>query len=570
MAQTHAGTHAGPSPVSRPRCRPSPGVHCTGAPFPPFDRCLEHLSGTEIDQAFGLLNPGTDIDVRGTRLSGKLLSRLTTAVSNAAGEAVFGTAEFGGAQFDDTASFEKARFNGDARFESAVFHADATFTEALFTQNALFTSTQFEGAALFGSGVTVNGSAEFSGVQFHGPADFTHATFAGGSSFRRATFSGAADFTSTRCHANADFTSTRFSTAKSLGPLAVRDRLLLDQMIFDERATIKAAASAISARHASFAGATLRLGYADVSLDNISSTEPVTVIGASAEFAASAPSSPGTAPYGGPDPEPALLSLVGVDASQLLLIDLDLSECRFTGAFNLDQLRFEGSRCRFAEPPKPRSWRHALPPTKRQMLAEERDWRSGRRRFAWQPRRHPSVPALEPERILTIYRQLRKAQEDAKNEPGAADFYYGEMEMRRHASTTPAAEKLILTLYWAVSGYGLRATRALWALLITLTLSTAAFATIGFAPSQTLRYQPVPPSHPGLAAAYQQVADPGPRPGWLNALFYSLHSSTSLLSQTQPAPVLTNAGEAVQIALKLLGPIFAGLAILAVRNRIKR
>jgi DNA invertase Pin-like site-specific DNA recombinase len=35
-----------------------------------------------------------------------------------------------------------------------------------------------------------------------------------------------------------------------------------------------------------------------------------------------------------------------------------------------------------------------------------------------------------------IYRALRKAQEDKKNEPGAADFYYGEMEMRRHPSAS--------------------------------------------------------------------------------------------------------------------------------------
>jgi hypothetical protein len=36
-----------------------------------------------------------------------------------------------------------------------------------------------------------------------------------------------------------------------------------------------------------------------------------------------------------------------------------------------------------------------------------------------------------PEHVAPLYRALRKAQEDAKDEPGAADFYYGEMEMRR-------------------------------------------------------------------------------------------------------------------------------------------
>jgi len=33
-----------------------------------------------------------------------------------------------------------------------------------------------------------------------------------------------------------------------------------------------------------------------------------------------------------------------------------------------------------------------------------------------------------------------------------ADFYYGEMEMRHHAHTTPAAERAIIWLYWLISG----------------------------------------------------------------------------------------------------------------------
>ena len=56
------------------------------------------------------------------------------------------------------------------------------------------------------------------------------------------------------------------------------------------------------------------------------------------------------------------------------------------------------------------------------------------------PQHIEPCPALDPERLLTLYRQLRKAQEDAKNEPGAADFYYGEMETRLHAANTPAGK----------------------------------------------------------------------------------------------------------------------------------
>ncbi|WP_323139449.1 hypothetical protein [Streptomyces sp. NBC_01549] len=49
--------------------------------------------------------------------------------------------------------------------------------------------------------------------------------------------------------------------------------------------------------------------------------------------------------------------------------------------------------------------------------------------------------------------------------------YYGEMEMRRHDKTsTPRAERGLLHGYWLLSGYGLRASRALvWLAIAMLT-----------------------------------------------------------------------------------------------------
>ena len=533
------------SDATSSRCTPAPGVQCGGIPFPPFDRCLQHLTSAEVDQACTNLKPGADIDVRGVRFSARILDRLKAAVTDTDGKPVFGTATFSGARFEVTAPFSDARFNGDACFDGVQFAADATFRAVTFGKNASFAEARFEGNARF-PGIIVKGDATFRGARFTSAADFAHATFHRDASFSRAAFSG-----------------------EVLGPVAIRDVLDLDSTVFEQKVTVEAAASRVLARRASFAGATLRFDFAEVCIDHATSSEPLTVAPASREISTWGirPARGDRATASQPS-ELTLLSLRSVDASQLLLVDVDLSECRFVDAANIDELRFEGSRSHFAIPPTPHGWRRLFPPTRRQLLAEEWDWRSGRR-FAWPPRQH-SAPALDPERILVTYRQLRKAQEDAKNEPGAADFYYGEMEMRRHASTTPAAEKLILTLYWAVSGYGLRGARALWALVISLALSSVAFATFGFGPSQTIRYLPLPSPRPGLAQAYQQMAITGPRPGWLSALFYSLHSSTSLLSGSTPAPPLTALGEAVQITLKLLGPLFIGLAILAVRNRIKR
>jgi hypothetical protein len=113
--------------------------------------------------------------------------------------------------------------------------------------------------------------------------------------------------------------------------------------------------------------------------------------------------------------------------------------------------------------------------SRRQSIAEERTWRATTRKHAgWQTSRSGQAGEVRPERLAGLYRQLRKAQEDAKNEPGAADFYYGEMEMRRHARTTPTAERAIVWLYWLISGYGLRALRSLAALVILSVIVTTA------------------------------------------------------------------------------------------------
>lgn len=142
--------------------------------------------------------------------------------------------------------------------------------------------------------------------------------------------------------------------------------------------------------------------------------------------------------------------------------------------------------------------------------------------------------------VAGLYRQLRKGREEAKDEPGAADFYYGEAEMRRHARETPAGERVILWMYWLTSGYGLRASRALIALAITVVLFALAFDLWGL----------------------------DRQPFW-RALLLSAQSTTSLF-RPPSRPALTAEGEALQLVLRLLGPLFFGLALLSLRGRVKR
>jgi hypothetical protein len=144
--------------------------------------------------------------------------------------------------------------------------------------------------------------------------------------------------------------------------------------------------------------------------------------------------------------------------------------------------------------------------------------------------------------LEVLYRQLRKAMEDAKNEPGAADFYYGEMEMRRAGARR--GEKLLLWLYWLASGYGLRVGRALIALLVVVAV---------------------------LALGMQYAGFPGKPVPYIDALLYSLRSTVAVDVKTSAVPEnVTRWGQVFRIMLRIAGPLFVGLAALAIRNRVKR
>ena len=153
--------------------------------------------------------------------------------------------------------------------------------------------------------------------------------------------------------------------------------------------------------------------------------------------------------------------------------------------------------------------------------------------------------ALSPGAIAGLYRALRKGREDVKDEPGAADFYYGEMEMRRHDRGTDdanrwrgRASRIVLTAYWLVSGYGLRAWRSLVALAVVTALFAVAFHFVGF-------------TRPPEPASY-----------W-TSLLYAFRSTVSL---TDSQVTLTAWGSFFQALLRITGPVLLGLMLLALRT----
>ena len=557
-----------------------------------------------------------------------------------------GNASFHGATVKRNASFKEAKFTGKAWFGEATFTGDASFSEASFTGTAGFTGatlgkaffdrTTFEKAAKF-DGVTFTGNtsfkwakfernAWFKGAKFTGEAWFDPATFRGDAWFDGATFKDGAWFHRARVTGHASFPGVTFERARQLGPMVVRERLSLDEAVFHERIRIEANAGVLSCERARFlAGVQLRVRWAQVVLDDADLAAPSVLSGAGRfpglDEVAWLPRAPDSPWPVDPDGTPRLLSVRGADVAGLTVAGVDLQACRFVDAHHLDQLRAEASK--FAD--TPRGWRW----TKRRTIAEEQQWRASQddgqswyglenRPPEWlelKPRSGGPHGTLLPGDIARLYRDLRKGLEDSKDEPGAADFYYGEMEMRRHdkrqqvrpkrtrrsrngesvattgggiSSIKPgsstetdalkprrfgssaAAEYVILTLYWLVSGYGLRAWRALTSLAVVVVVASVIFAFWGFAAPDQPAFRPVDVDAQG-ALVYEPQQDD--RPAGVDelptALRFSAQATTALL-RGPDSRALTAVGEWLQIALRLAGPVLLGLAVLSVRGRVKR
>ncbi|WP_341873672.1 pentapeptide repeat-containing protein [Streptomyces platensis] len=450
---------------------------CYGIRVSGHTACLAHLDETDCGAYLATLAPGADIDHRSTPFTEDLLARLLDALRDPTTE----HPRIGPARFDG------ASFTGPARFDETTFTHFASFDGATFTHAASFDRVTFAGLAAFNQ-TTFTYSVWFDGATFTGAAAFGRATFTGAAHFRVATFTGAVQFPGATFTRDVTFTAARFEAAQWLGPLVCGGAVKLDHAVFETPVTMMIAARALSLRRTRWApSAALRLRYAEVDLAGAVMEYPVTVAAEPVPFTGLREVPLSEEVLAGRDVGVRVRNINGVDAAHLALTDVDLSECRFVGAVHLDQLRMDG-RITFARPPI--GWhRRGLMPlrwSRRRTLAEEHHWRAATVRqpapgqepsaHEWQPGpHHPDLsPTSSPETLAALYRQLRKTLEDGKNEPGAADFYYGECEMRRHDRTgTPWAERALLTTYWAVSGYGLRASRALASLAAAMIVTVA-------------------------------------------------------------------------------------------------
>jgi uncharacterized protein YjbI with pentapeptide repeats len=525
-------------------------VGCRGIHVPGHTACLAHLDEADLDAHLAALSPGVDVDHRGTPFFPELLRRLLAALCDpATGHPRTGTADFGEATFSGHAAFIAATFSGRADFGGATFSGDAVFSLACFSGDADF------------RGATSSGEAVFAGATFTGTTMFGGATFAGDTWFGGA----------------------RFDMALHLGPLVCGQRVVLDGAVFQQPITMEIAARQVSCARTRWAStATLHLRYAELDLRDAVLEYPVLVAARPTPFALSPPDVLPETLLSGLGPGVRLASVGGVDAAHLALHDIDLSGCRFAGAVHLDQLKVDGW-CTFGSVPIGTRWHRRYPWrwSTRRTLVEEHHWRVRARHSLSRPRGWTpppeDAPALKPAAVAALYRQLRKSLEDGKNEPDAADFYYGECEMRRHDTTRPQGERRLLSLYWALSGYGLRATRALAWLGVAMAVTIAVMVLWGLpadAPKPTTTGRqvtvgqkivlttdtpdPVNPTGPLAERVTAERFEKGLRVVINSVVFRSSDQD------------LTTAGTYTEMASRLAEPVLLGLAVLAVRSRVKR
>ena len=538
--------------------------------------------------------------------------------------------DFGGATFTGDAHFDRATFTGDVRFFGATFTGDARFEKATFTGSAEFSWATFTGNAWFQE-ATYNGSAWFSQATFTRTARFNEATFTDGALFNEATFTGYAPFSQATFTGGAWFNGATFTglapfdganfaryaqfesalaehwsfrgavfSAPEPGPW-IASGVALERAVLAVRSRISITATAIDASWLQAReGAHLVVHCARLDLSDSEFLRRSIVSSPSAAEKLPPRNTP-EAPRGGAPQEDAraaaaaaaerlrnklhsefaglpprcrMTSLTRANIGELVLSDVVLDDCAFAGAHGLDKLRI-GSGCSFQPIPRRLGWRLL---GRRRILAEELRWRQAHTGGT----KTGDADFLPAPEIAEIYRDLRKGLEEAKNEPGAADFYYGEMEMRRLAGRKPAgisasrrggpswAERALLTGYWAVSGYGLRASRALITLVVVLIGAALLYTSPVFA-TVTPPTAQIAMINPTSGAVAYTLPPRAAAPGFWTALEYSVRESISLFqTRSMSAITTTGAGTLLDFVLRLAGPALLAFTVLALRARIKR
>ncbi|MCI3276267.1 pentapeptide repeat-containing protein [Streptomyces cylindrosporus] len=471
----------------------------------------------------------------------------------------FQATRFRGAAFINQPYFRNANFSDLANFEGVNFAKGANFRYSKFPNGGIFAETIFDGLAMF-SGARFGKLSVFTGVKFQNEADFSGAVCQGGISFKGSQF--------------ADLFH---------GPISARD-VNLGYAHFERSVRFEVSTRNLVLARATFlAAATFSVRFAKVFLTDVHLSSPLTISSHRHQFTLGDQVVPDPE-AGDLNPLSKVFQLAGVNAALLVLNDVDVSQCSFSGAYHLDQITLEGE-CRFATPPRGIQWGRSIVPLRRwsprKTLRDEIYWRSRRstkdlERKGWDAGDGNTDEPPSAQNVAAIYRQIRKAFEDGSNEPGAADFYYGEMEMRRRSENVSRSERGLLHAYWALSGFGLRASRAVTWLLIAMTVTIVLMMGWGLPDHLAKQTATGVISSPGsettlmIEVPKQHLYLPFDERWTLSRLERSGRVVVNSVIFRSSGQGLTAPGIWIEMISRFTEPILLGLAILAIRGRVKR
>lgn len=411
--------------------------------------------------------------------------------------------------------------NAVMQWHECKFGQEVDFTFFQNTEQSLaFTSCEFE--SKFAANAShakwmirdsvFDGDAVFRGSQ--GILDLS------GSEFRRGI-----DVSEVDCQS---FNGLRIKVASEsrLGPLKANS-MTLASAEFGQRVHIDVEATEVDLRGAELrAGGLLHVNASVLRLENVTVGGPLKVVG-------------------DPIRKAAVWGFLNTDAGLMTLSYVDLQRCSFYGAHGVSAIEVD-TTCSL---PKPPWWARG-----RRVIADEFAWRATRSilKYGWTlegveisvkaPEPRKGVPRkvllrpLRPEQVGAIYRELRRSLESKSDMSAAADFYYGEMEMRKWSAT--GLERFLLWAYWLVSGYGLRPERAIacWIALVGLA-SWGTYALQAFG-------------------------------SFKEALVFAARAAVPGVANLKPPTIA--AVSIVEIHLRVLGPSLLGLLFLALRAKLMR
>jgi uncharacterized protein YjbI with pentapeptide repeats len=402
------------------------------------------------------------------------------------------------------AALAEHRQKYDGVFRYFVFPGEADFSEATFKDEADF------------RGATFIQRADFGGATFNKEAHFGGATLSKEACFRRARFHEGAYFFTAQFNGNADWGGARFTKETNFFAATFWEGASFFSAIFARRAQFSRATFTRLAQfglttfngEADFDGATFNkeayFSYAKFmekalfsSRDARGQSVPI-FAGAEVDFR-----------WVTVDPPDALTFRIA-DLRKCSFLGTDMRKVEITGAI---WPKFRGRTAVYDEIA-------SIP------ISQTRDW--------------PHVERL--------YRELKQNYEDHRDYGRAGDFHYGEKEMQRLNPGSPLGLKFILTLYWALSGYGERYLRPLCWVIALLVGCTILYLWLG-----------VPPKGGGAPLPWAQ---------WPSAAIYSAEVMTFLRPDfLTPVGV---GGKLVHFLQSVMGPLILGLLGLAVRQRLKR